>query len=59
MTTKNLTLGTAKITEANGTLTVEFMRTTNFSVGTQTFGNSSKGWNAALCFIREAGLRVI
>jgi hypothetical protein len=50
---------TAKITEANGLVTVRFTRGGSFTVGTQTFGNSNKGWNAAFRFCRLNGLRVI
>lgn len=58
MSTK-LTLGTAQITEANGLVTVRYMNTGSFLVGEQAFGNSHAGWNAALRFIRERGLRVV
>lgn len=54
-----LTLGTAKITKANGTTTVEFMGHGSFLVGRQIFGDCNKGFNAALRFCRIRGLAVI
>lgn len=50
-----LTLGTAKIAEAAGLVTVNWMDSGSFLVGEQHFGN----WNAALRFIRLRGLRVV
>lgn len=52
-------LGTAKITQANGTTTVEFMGHGSFLVGRQIFGDCNKGFNAALRFCRERSLSVI
>ena len=59
MTKQALTLGTAQITEANGLVTLLYMGHGSFLVGEQTYGNSRQGWNAALRFCRERGLRVI
>jgi hypothetical protein len=53
-----LTLGTAKITEANGTVTVTYLSHGSFLVGSQVFGNDRHGWNAALRFCRVNALRV-
>ena len=54
-----LTLGTAKITSRNGLVILNYMNTGSFLVGEQTFGDSREGWNAALRFCRENGLRVL
>lgn len=51
----SLALGTAKIEETNGLVTVSYMNLGSFLVGRQDFGN----WNAALRFCRLSGLRVI
>jgi hypothetical protein len=50
-----MTLGTAKIEETNGLVSVSYMNHGSFLVGRQDFGN----WNAALRFIRLSGLRVV
>ncbi len=57
--TKQLTLGTAKIEEANGIVTVSWMDIGSFLIGEQHFGNSREGYTAALRFIRQRGLRVL
>lgn len=54
-----LTLGTAKITETDGLVILEFMRHGSFTIGRQTFGNSRQGYQAALRFCRERDLRVL
>lgn len=54
-----LTLGTAKITEANGTVTVRYTNIGSFLVGERAYGNNRDGWNAALRFCRVNGLRVL
>jgi hypothetical protein len=55
-----LTLGTAKIARSkSGQITLTWMNHGSFLVGEQTFGDHSNGWNAALRFCRERGLRVI
>lgn len=54
-----LTLGTAQITSRPGLVTVRYMNIGSFLVGEQTFGDSRLGWNAALRFCRENGLRVL
>jgi len=54
-----LTLGTAKITNRDGLVIVNWMGMGSFTVGEQVFGNSNKGWNAAFRFCRERGLPVI
>ena len=53
-----MTLGTAQITSRPGQVTVRYMNSGSFLVGEQTFGDSREGWNAALRFCRERGLRV-
>jgi hypothetical protein len=55
---KNLTLGTAEITEiteTNGAVFVRFMRQGSFLLGEQTFQNRQ----AALRFCRDRGLRIV
>lgn len=52
-------LGTAKITTANGQITVEYLGHGSFLLGRQTFGDCNKGFNAALRFCRERGLSVV
>lgn len=59
MTATRLTLGTAQIIASSGTVTVRYMNTGSFLVGEQMFGDSRAGWNAALRFCRENGLRVL
>jgi hypothetical protein len=55
-----LTLGTAKITRtAAGQITLTYMNHGSFLLGEQLFGDHGKGWNAALRFCRERGLRVV
>lgn len=54
-----MTLGTAKIEAAAGTITLRFMAVGSFLVGEQTFGDTRQGWNAALRFCRERGLQVV
>lgn len=53
-----MTNGTAQITQTDDMITLNYMTQGSFLVGTQVFGNSRQGWNAALRFCRERGLRV-
>jgi hypothetical protein len=50
-----MTLGTAKIEETAGLVTVTYMNQGSFLTGRQDFGN----WNAALRFCRLRALRVV
>lgn len=55
-----MTLGTAKIIRNEaGQIVLSYMGHGSFLVGQQTFGDHGKGWNAALRFCRERGLRVV
>lgn len=54
-----LTLGTAQITSRNGVVTIRYMNVGSFLVGERTYGDCREGWNAALRFCRENGLRVL
>jgi hypothetical protein len=54
-----MTLGTAKIEATNGLITLSYMPIGNFTIGQQLFGDHREGWNAALRFCRENGLRVL
>ena len=55
-----LKLGTAKIARTkSGQILLSYMNHGSFLIGERTYGDHSAGWNAALTFCRERGLRVL